>query len=142
MNNQQTLKGEYTMSTNHKPIDIARMKEKAYDLFYRMHVCRLITSQAMEMHKLFCNKERFDRPMVTEIESCQNLLNKVWLKLKERETLLFQEMIDLDFNSLEIQTVMDYAEPRYPDNYKIMEMYGIVIRDFEETERRINSLKY
>jgi hypothetical protein len=23
-----------------------------------------------------------------------------------------------------------------------MEMYGIIIRDFEETERRINSLRY
>lgn len=130
------------MSANHTPGDIARMKEKAYNLLYRMHVCRLITNQAMEMHKLFCNKERFDRPMVTEIESCQKLLNKMWMTLKERETLLFQEMIDLDFNSLEIQSVMDYAEPRYPDDYKIMEMYGIVIRDFEETERRINSLRY
>lgn len=96
----------------------------------------------MEMHKLFCNKERFDRPMVTEIESCQKLLNKMWMTLKERETLLFQEMIDLDFNSLEIQSVMDYSEPRYPDNYEIMETYGIVLRDSEGNERRINSLGY
>lgn len=130
------------MIVNHRHSDIAHMKEKARNLFYRMHVCRLITNQAMEMHKLFCNKERFDRPMVTEIESCQKLLNKMWMTLKERETLLFQEMIDLDFNSLEIQSVMDYSEPRYPDNYEIMETYGIVLRDSEGNERRINSLGY
>ena len=51
-------------------------------------------------------------------------------------------MINLDFNSFEIQSVMDYAEPRYPDNYAIMETYGIVLGDFEKTERRINSIRY
>lgn len=130
------------MSANHTPSDIERMKEKAYDLFYRMHVCRLITSQAMELHKLFCNKERYDTFRMTEIEGSQKLLNKVWLKLREKEDLLFQEMIDLDFNSLEIQSVMSYAEPKYPDDYAIMEIYGIDLRDFEETERKINSLRY
>lgn len=130
------------MSANHKPSDIERMKEKARNLFYRMHVCRLITSQAMEMHKLFCNKERYDTFRMTEIEGYQKLLNKVWMALKERETLLFQEMIDLDFNSLDIQSVMSYAEPRYTDDYAIMKMYGIDLRDFEGNERRINSLRY
>lgn len=94
------------------------------------------------MHKLFCNKERFDKPLVTEIESCQKLLNKVWLKLKEKETLLFQEMIDLDFTSLEIQSVMDYSEPKYTDDYAIMELYGIDLRDSEGNERKINSIRY
>jgi hypothetical protein len=130
------------MSINHTPADIERMKEKAYDLLYRMYVCRLITNQAMEMHGLFCNKERFDTFIITEIEGCQKLLNKVRMKLREKEDLLIQEMMDLDFNSLEIQSVMSYAEPKYPDDYAIMEMYGIIIRDFEETERRINSLRY
>ena len=51
-------------------------------------------------------------------------------------------MINLDFNSFEIQSVMDYSEQRYYDNYKIMENYGIVLGDFEKTERRINSLRY
>lgn len=130
------------MVINNKSIDIERMKRKAYDLFYKEHVCRLVTNQAMEMHKLFCNKERFDKPIVTEIESCQKLLNKVWMLLKERETLLFQKMIDLDFNSLEIQSVMSYAELKYPDDYAIMEIYGIDLRDSEGNERRINSIKY
>lgn len=130
------------MIVNHRHSDIAHMKEKAYNLFYRMHVCRLITNQATVMYKLFCNKERFDRPIVTEIEDCRKLLNKVWLKLREKEDLLFQEMIDLDFNSLEIQSVMDYSEPRYPDNYEIMKTYGIVLRDSEGNKRRINSLGY
>jgi hypothetical protein len=130
------------MNANHKPSDIERMKEKAYNLFYRMHVCRLITNQAMEMHGLFCNKERFDKPIVTEIEGCQKLLNKVWMLLKEREILLFQEMIDLDFNSLEIHSVMTYAEPRYTDDYAIMKMYGIDLRDSEGNKRRIDSLRW
>lgn len=130
------------MLVNHTHSDIERMKRKAYVLLYRMHVCRLITNQAMEMHKLFCNKERYDTFIITEIEGSQKLLNKVWLKLREKEDLLIQDMIDLDFNSLEIQSVMSYAEPKYTDDYAIMEMYGIVIRDFEETERRINSLRY
>lgn len=130
------------MSANYKPSDIERMKEKAYDLFYRMHVCRLITSQAMELHKLFCNKNKYDTFWMTEIEGYQKLLNKVWMALKERETLLFQEMIDLDFNSLDIQSVMSYAEPKYTDDYAIMEMYGIDLRDFEGNERRINSLRW
>ena len=130
------------MVINNKSIDIERMKRKSYDLLYRMHVCRLVTNQAMELHKLFCNKERYDTFRITEIEGYQKLLNKVWITLKERETLLFQEMIDLDFNSLEIRSVMSYAEPRYTDDYAIMEMYGIELRDFEGNERRINSLRY
>lgn len=130
------------MLVNHTPSDIERMKREAYDLFYRMHVCRLITSQTMALNKLFCNKNKYDIFIMTEIEDYQKLLNKVWMILKERETLLFQEMIDLDFNSLEIQSVMSYAEPRYTDDYAIMEMYGIVLDDSEETEHRINSLRY
>lgn len=130
------------MVINNKSIDIERMKRKAYDLLYRMHVCRLITSQAMELHRLFCNKERYDTFRMIEIEGYQKLLNKVWITLKEKENLLFQEMIDLDFNSLEIQSVMSYAEPRYTDDYAIMEMYGIELRDFEGNERRINFLRY
>lgn len=130
------------MTVNHTPADIERMKREGYDILYRMHVCRLVTNQAMEMHKLFCNKNKYDTFRMTEIESYQKLLNKVWMTLKERENLLFQEMIDLDFNSLEIQSVMSYAEPKYPDDYAIMEIYGIDLRDFEKTERRINSIRY
>ena len=130
------------MSANHKPSDIEHMKRKAYDLLYRMYVCRLLTSQAMELHKLFCNKNKYDTFRMTEIEGYQKLLNKVWMKLREKENLLFQEMIALDFNSLEIRSVMSYAEPRYTDDYAIMEMYGIELRDFEGNERRINSLRY
>lgn len=37
---------------------------------------------------------------------------------------------------------MSYAEPRYPDDYAIMETYGIVIGEFEDNERRINSIRY
>lgn len=130
------------MTVNNKPSDIERMKRKAYALFYRMHVCRLITNQAMELYGLFCSKNRCNSYKLEEIENYRKLLNEVWLTLKEREILLFQRMIDLDFNSLEIQSVMDYSEPRYSDNYKIMENYGLVLGDFEETERRINSLRY
>jgi len=130
------------MIVNHKPSDIERMKIKAYDVLHRMHVCRLVTNQAMVLHKLFCNKERFDEFKITEIESCQKLLNKVWLNLKEKENLIFQEMIDLDFISPDIQSIMSHAEPRYPDNYKIMEIYGIVLGNFDDNKRRINSLIY
>lgn len=130
------------MIVNHTPSDIERMKRKAYDLLYRMYVCRLITSQAIELNKLFCNKNKYDISMMTEIEGYQKLLNKVWMILKERETLLFQEMIELDFNNLEIQSVMSYAEPKYTDDYAIMEMYGIDLCDSEGNKRRINSLRY
>ena len=78
---------------------------------------------------------------MTEIEDYQKLLNKVWLNLKERYTLIIQEMIDLDFNNLEIQSVMSYAEPRYTDDYAIMEMYGIILGNIEDNERRINSIR-
>ena len=130
------------MVINNKSIDIERMKRKAYDLLYRMYVCRIITSQSMELYKLFCNKNKYDTFRMKEIEDCQKLLNKVWMILKERETHLFQEMIDLDFNSLEIQSVMDYSELRYTDDYNIMEMYGIVLDDSEGNYRRINSIRY
>jgi len=130
------------MPVNHTPADIERMKRKAYDLFYKKHICRLVTSQAMELYRLFCNRNNYNTFRLTEIDGYQKLLNKLWLYLKERETLLFQEMLDLDFNSLEIDSVMSYAEPKYPDNYAIMEMYGIIIGDSEGNERRINSLRY
>lgn len=118
------------------------MKRKAYDLFYRKYVCRLITNQAMELCRLFCNKNNYKTFKLTEINGYQKLLNKLWLYLKERETLLFQEMIDLDFNSLEIYSVMSYEEQKYPDNYAIMETYGIILGDSEGNEHRINSLRY
>lgn len=130
------------MSEKHSPSDIERMKRKAYYLFYNMYICRLITNQAMELYKLFCNKERYNSYRLTEIEGYQKLLNKVWMKLREKEDYIIQEMIDLNFNNLEIQSVLSYAEPRYPDDYNIMETYGIVLGDFEDNERRINSLKY
>lgn len=130
------------MLVNHTHSDVERMKRNAYDILYRMHIYRLITSQAMEMRKLFCNKEKYHTFIITEIEDIQKLLNKVWLKLREKEDLLIQEMIDLDFSSLEIQSVMDYADPKYTDDYAIMEIYGIDIRDFEETKRRLNSIRY
>lgn len=130
------------MIVNHTPADVERMKRDGYDILYRMYVCHLVTDQAMELYGLFCSKEKYNSCKLKEIEGYQKLLNKVWMKLKEREILLFQKMINLDFNSLEIQSVMDYSEPRYSDNYKIMEIYGIVLGDFEETKRRINSLIY
>ena len=66
------------MIVNHTPADVERMKREGYDILYRMHICRLITSQAMEMHKLFCNKERYDVSRMKEIEGYQKLLNKVF----------------------------------------------------------------
>lgn len=130
------------MIVNPKHNDIERMKRKAYDILFRMHVCRLVTHQAMELYKLFCNKERYNSYRLEEIENYRKLLNKVWLNLEEKETLLFQEMIDLNFNGLDRQSVMSYAESRYTDDYAIMEMYGIILGDIEDNERRINSIRY
>lgn len=130
------------MIINHKPSDIERMKRKAYNLFYKKYVCHLVTNQAFELYGLFCSKDRYNSYKLKEIECYQKLLNKLWVKLREEEDLLIQEMIDLDFSSLDIQSVMDYSEPRYPDNYSIMETYGIVLGNFECTERRINSIRY
>lgn len=130
------------MTVNHKPSDIERMKREAYDILYRMHVYYLITNQAMELYGLFCSKDIYNSYRLEEIDGYRKLLSKVWLKLREKDTLLFKKMIDLDFNSLEIQSVMDYAESRYHDNYAIMETYGIVLGDFEKTEYRINSIIY
>ena len=130
------------MIVNHKPSDIEHMKRKAYDVLFRMHVCRLVTNQAKELHKLFCNKERYNSYRLEDIENYRKLLNKLWMNLKERETLLFQEMIDLDFNGSDRQSVMSYEESRYTDDYAIMEMYGIILGDIEDNERRINSIRY
>lgn len=130
------------MTINHTPCDIERMKRKAYNIFYKKYVCHLVTNQAFELYGLFCSKERYNSYKLKEIECYQKLLNKLWLKLREEEDLLIQKMIDLDFSSSEIQTVISYAEPIYPDDYEIMEAYGIVLGNFECTERRINSLRY
>lgn len=130
------------MTVNHKPSDVERMKREEYDILYRKHVRRLITNQAMELYGLFCSKNRYNSYKLEEIENYRKLLNKVWSTLKERDTLLFQKMINLDFNSLEMQSVMDYSEPRYTDDYKIMEIYGIILGDSEGNIRRINSLRY
>jgi hypothetical protein len=118
------------------------MKRKAYNLSYKKYVCQLVTNQAFELYGLFCSKDRYNSYKLKEIECYQKLLNKLWVKLREEEDLLIQEMIDLDFNNLDIQSVLLYAEPIYPDDYEIMEAYGIVLGNFECTERRINSLRY
>lgn len=130
------------MSANHKPSDIEYMKRKAYGLLYRMHVYRLLENQEIGLYGLFCSKDRYNSYKLEEIDGYRKLLNRVWLKLREKETLIIQEMIDLDFSGSEIQSVMDYAEPKYSDDYAIMETYGLVLGDSEETERRINSLRY
>ena len=66
------------MIVNPKQNDIERMKRKAYNILYRMHVCRLVTDQAIELYGLFCNKERYNSYRLEEIENYRKLLNKVF----------------------------------------------------------------
>ena len=114
-------------------------KREMADLFYRKEVCRCITNQVMVMQKLMCDltgsNQRYE-----EYRSYLDSLNKVWAKLKEKDTNLFDQMITFGLKADDIDSVMRYAETNPVDEYAVFDIYGINPGEIEDNNRKIKSI--
>lgn len=115
-----------------------KKREMAY-LFYRKKVCRCITNQVMVMQKLMCDLPGSNQ-RYGEYRSYLDSLNKVWSKLKEKETNLFDQMITFGLKADDIGSVMRYAETNPVDEYAVFDIYGITPGEIEENNRKIKSI--
>lgn len=111
-------------------IEICR--KKMAHLYYRKRVCRCLTSKVISLARLALgipgNNLRYG-----EYQEYLDELSKVWSKLKEKETLVFDEMITAGVKAIEIDDVMRKIESYPVDEYAIYQAYPI------ETDLRYKS---
>lgn len=109
-----------------KDLVIEISKRKMADLYYRRRVCRCLTSQVVSLAKLALGipgtLQRYEEYRIYLDE-----LSKVWSKLKEKETLVFDEMITAGVKAIEIDDIMRKIESYPVDEYAIYQAYPIAI---------------
>ena len=111
-------------------------KRKMADLYYRKRVCRCLTSKLISLARLVrCIPSTNQR--YAEYQSYLDELNKVWSKLKERETRVYDEMITAGVKAVEIDDIMRKAESYPVDEYAIYQAYPIEtdLRDTSSLDR-------
>lgn len=116
-------------------------KRKMAVIYYRKRVCRCLTSKVLALQKLTCGIPGADL-RYKEYRVYFDELNKIWKKLIEKETLVFDEMIAAGVNAVEIDNVMRTIESYPVDEYTINQLYLINTGEIEETKRRIWSIGY
>lgn len=109
-----------------KDLVIEISKRKMAYLYYRKRVCRCLTSQVVSLARLALGipgtNQRYE-----EYQIYLDELSKVWSKLKEKETLVFDEMITAGVKAIEIDDVMRKIESYPVDEYAIYQAYPIAI---------------
>lgn len=117
-----------------KNLAIEISKRKMAYLYYRKRVCRCLTSQVVSLARLALGipgtNQRYE-----EYQIYLDELSKVSSKLKEKETLVFDEMITAGVKAVEIDDVMRKIESYPVDEYAIYQAYPI------ETDLRGPSLQ-
>lgn len=101
-------------------------KRKMAVLYYRKRVCRCLTDKVITLQKLMCNLPG-SNCRYEEYRSYLDELNKVWAKLKERETIVFGEMVTAGLSAVEFDDVMRKVESYPVDEYAIYQAYPIEI---------------
>lgn len=98
-------------------------KKMAY-LYYKKRVCRCLASQVVSLARLALGipgtNQRYE-----EYQIYLDELSKVSSKLKEKETLVFDEMITAGVKAIEIDDVMRKIESYPVDEYAIYQAYPI-----------------
>lgn len=114
-------------------------KRKMADLYYRKRVCRCLTSKVISLARLALGipgtNQRYG-----EYQIYLDELNKVWSKLKKKETLVFDEMITAGVKAAEFDDVMRKIESYPVDEYAIYQLYPLNTGEIEENKWRIWSI--
>lgn len=101
-------------------------KRKMAYLYYQKRVCRCLTSQVVSLARLALGipgtNQRYE-----EYQIYLDELSKVSSRLKEKETLVFDEMITAGVKAIEIDDVMRKIESYPVDEYAIYQAYPIAI---------------
>jgi hypothetical protein len=101
-------------------------KRKMAYLYYRKRVCRCLTSQVVSLARLALGipgtNQRYE-----EYQIYLDELSKVSSKLKEKEMLVFDEMITAGVKAGEIDDIMRKIESYPVDEYAIYQAYPIEI---------------
>lgn len=101
-------------------------KRKMAYLYYQKRVCRCLTSQVVSLARLALGipgtNQRYEEYRIYLGE-----LSKVSSKLKEKETLRFDEMITAGVKAVEIDDIMRKIESYPVDEYAIYQAYPIAI---------------
>lgn len=109
-----------------KNLAIEISKRKMAYLYYRKRVCRCLTSQVVSLARLALGipgtNQRYE-----EYQIYLGELSKVSSKLKEKETLVFDEMITAGVKAVEIDDIMRKIESYPVDEYAIYQAYPIEI---------------
>lgn len=109
-----------------KDLVIEISKRKMAYLYYRKRVCRCLTSQVVSLARLALGipgtNQRYE-----EYQIYLDELSKVSSKLKEKETLVFDEMITAGVKAVEIDDIMRKIESYPVDEYAIYQAYPIAI---------------
>lgn len=117
-----------------KDLVIEISKRKMAYLYYRKRVCRCLTAQVASLARLARGipgtTQRYEEYRIYLDE-----LSKVSSKLKEKETLVFDEMITAGVKAGEIDDIMRKIESYPVDEYAIYQAYPI------ETDLRGPSLQ-
>lgn len=116
-------------------------KRKMANLYYRKRVCRCLTSKVILLERL-AHSVPGTNMRYEEYRIYLDELSKVWSKLKEKETLVFDEMITAGVKAIEIDDVMRKIESCPVDEYAIYQLYPLSIGEIEENKRRIWSIGY
>ena len=124
-----------------KNLAIEICQKKMAHLYYQKRVCRCLTSKVISLAKLVSGIPGTNSRYI-EYQSYLDELNKVWKKLKEKETLVFDEMITAGVKAIEIDDVMRKIESYPVDEYAIYQLYPLNTGEIEENKRRIWSIGY
>ncbi len=132
-----------------KDLAIEICQKKMADIYYRRRVCRCLTSKLISLEKLALNipgtNQRYE-----EYQIYLDELSKVSSKLKEKEKLVYDEMITAGVKAVEIDDIMRKAESYPVDEYAIYQAYPIETdlryasaqSRIDENKRRIWSITY
>ena len=107
-------------------------QKKMAHLYYRKRVCRCLTSKVISLARLALGIPGTNQRYV-EYQIYLDELSKVSSKLKEKETLVYDEMITAGVKAVEIDDIMRKAESYPVDEYAIYQAYPI------ETDLRYKS---
>lgn len=99
-------------------------KRKMADLYYRKRVCRCLTDKVISLARLALGIPGTNQRYV-EYQIYIDELNNIWSKLKEKETLVYDEMVTAGLRADEIYDVMRKVESYPVDEYAIYQAYPI-----------------
>lgn len=132
-----------------KDLVIEISKRKMAHIYFRKRICHCLMSKVISLARLARGIPGTNQ-RYAEYQIYLDELSKVSSKLKEKETLVYDEMITAGLKAVEIDDIMLICESYPVDEYAIYQAYPITIdlrylssQDrIDENKRRIWSITY